>query len=93
MGVKAQTCFCPDHQEAGHKCKHWFAVEYTMRRELFDDATVIETESATFTEKKTNAQNWPACNAAQSVETDHFQQFLFELWQGVTQTPQAGPGR
>src|ERR1700676_4500381 len=35
-----QTCTCPDHQEAGHKCKHIFAVEFTVKREYNPDGTV-----------------------------------------------------
>jgi transposase len=31
-----QTCTCPDH-EAGHKCKHIYAVEFTLKREVAQD--------------------------------------------------------
>ena len=47
-----QTCTCPDHLEAGFKCKHLHAVEIVIQRELFADGTVVETKSITFTEKK-----------------------------------------
>jgi hypothetical protein len=74
-----QKCTCYDNTERGVKCKHLYAVEIVMRREVADDGTVTETKSITFTEKKTYKQNWPAYNAAQSVEKDRFQVLLADL--------------
>jgi transposase len=88
-----QTCTCPDHQEAGHKCKHIYAVEFTMKREVHRDGTVTETKSITFTEKKTYSQDWPAYNHAQSIEKDRLQELLFDLCQSVDNTIRPGPGR
>jgi len=88
-----QTCTCPDHAENGHKCKHLFAVEITMKREIASDGTVIETKSITFTEKKTYRQNWPSYNAAQSVEKDRVQQLLFELCKGIQEPERNKTGR
>src|ERR1051326_8302585 len=34
-----QTCTCPDHAESGHKCKHIYAVEFTVKREFNPDGT------------------------------------------------------
>src|SRR5437660_910497 len=62
---KHKTCTCPDHQEAGFKCKHIYAVEFTMQREVADDGAVIETRTITFREEKKYTQNWPAYNDAQ----------------------------
>src|SRR4051794_12021341 len=53
----AGTCTCPDHLEAGFKCKHVYAVEFTMKREVASDGTVTETKSMTFTEKKVYKQD------------------------------------
>src|SRR5687768_9061292 len=33
------SCTCSDHQEFGCKCKHIFAVEFVIQRELFSDRT------------------------------------------------------
>jgi len=74
-----QTCTCPDHQEAGHKCKHLFAVEITMKREFNTDGTVTDTQSVTFTKKVTYKQDWPAYNEAQSIEKDRLQELLCDL--------------
>ncbi|HEY1381913.1 MAG TPA: transposase [Gemmataceae bacterium] len=88
-----QTCTCPDHQEGGHKCKHIYAVEFTMKREVHCDGTVTETKSITFTEKVTYKQDWPAYNHAQDIEKDRLQELLFGLCQGIDNTMRPGPGR
>src|ERR1022692_4757649 len=33
VNIQEQTCDCPDHQTRGCKCKHLYAVEFTMKRE------------------------------------------------------------
>lgn len=53
-------CSCPDHEDTGGKCKHLYAVEYTMKRDV------------TFTQKKTYRQDWPLYNLAQSQEKRRF---------------------
>lgn len=88
-----QTCTCPDHKEAGHKCKHLYAVEFTIKREIDAEGNVTETKSITFTEKKTYKQDWPAYNAAQSIEKDRFQEMLFDLTRGIPETDRTGEDR
>jgi Transposase DDE domain/SWIM zinc finger len=85
VNPEAKTCTCPDHQEAGHKCKHIWAVEITMQRELFPDGTVVETKQMVFTERKTYKQNWPAYNQAQMQEKSRFQALLYDLCRGIEQ--------
>jgi transposase len=80
-----QTCTCPDHQEAGHKCKHLYAVEFTVKREFNSDGTITDTKSVTFTQKTTYKQDWPAYNLAQSIEKDRLQELLFDLCKGLTE--------
>src|SRR5206468_10011758 len=93
VNAEAQTCTCPDHQEAGQKCKHIYAVEFTMKREVASDGTVTETKSITFTEKKTYKQDWPAYNEAQQTEKHRFQVLLHDLCQGIEEPPAAKTGR
>lgn len=88
----AKTCTCPDHQEHGHKCKHVFAVEFTLKRETHSDGTMIETKTIVFTEKKSYKQNWPAYNTAQSVEKGRFQEILFDLLRDISE-PMRKTGR
>jgi transposase len=92
---KAQTCTCPDHKEAGQKCKHIYAVEIVMKREVAADGTVTETRSITLTEKKTYKQDWPAYNLAQTTERDRFRALLHDLCERVPQPPRekGKPGR
>jgi transposase len=91
---KAGTCTCPDHMEAGHKCKHIFAVQYTIEREYSDDGVVIsETESLTVqTKRKTYRQDWRSYNMAQTNEKAKFQMLLRGLCDGVRSPKQLGRG-
>lgn len=89
----AGTCTCPDHAEGGFKCKHVYAVEFTMKREVASDGTVTETKSITFTEKKVYPRNRAAFNAAQSVEKDRFQELLFDLLKGAPEGERKATGR
>src|SRR5207302_1777752 len=80
-------CNCPDHETRGVKCKHIWAVEFVRQREMNPDGSATVTERVTVTEtverKTTYKQDWPAYNAAQSVEKDRFQELLADLCQGV----------
>ena len=82
-----QTCTCPDHAEWGHKCKHLYAVEITIKREINTDGSVTETKSITFTEERKYSQDWEAYNAAQKIEKSRFQVLLHELCQGIQEPP------
>ena len=57
------------------------------------DGTVTETKTLTFTEKKVYKQDWPAYNAAQSVEKDRFQELLFDLCRGLAEPERTSCGR
>jgi transposase len=78
-----QTCTCPDHTESGHKCKHIYAVEFTVKREYNPDGTITDTKTLTLTEKVTYKQDWPAYNLAQKIEKDRLQVLLADLCRGV----------
>lgn len=93
VNLTANTCTCPDYAERGQKCKHQYAAEFTMKREIAADGTITETKTMTFTEKKTYKQDWPAYNAAQSVEKDRFQELLFDLLKGVPERESKATGR
>jgi transposase len=90
VDAEKQTCTCPDHQEAGQKCKHIYAVEFMIQREVRPDGTVIETQSITFTEKKVYKQDWPAYNLAQATEKRRLQVLLVELCRGVKERDRTG---
>lgn len=67
-------CTCPDFEERGERCKHVFAVEYTVRRE-----TTTERGTVTETLRVTYRQEWPAYNAAQVHEKDRVAELLRAL--------------
>src|SRR6266542_2137661 len=83
VDVRKGSCTCPDHAETGFKCKHQYAVEFTVKREQAPDGTVTETRTLTFTEKKTYTQNWAAYNLAQQTEKDRLQVLLADLCRAV----------
>jgi len=87
-----QTCSCPD-DEAGFKCKHLYAVEFVMKREVGKDGTVTETQTMTFTKKKTYKQDWPNYDKAQMIEKHRFQELLRDLCRGIPDFPQPKTGR
>lgn len=71
-------CTCPDFEARQLRCKHIFAVEYTIQREQTSDGQTIVTESVRVT-KKTYTQDWASYNKAQTNERAHFLAFLYEL--------------
>ena len=89
VNVNKQTCTCPDH-ENGNKCKHIYAVEFTMKREVATDGTITETKSIIFTEKKVYTQDWSAYNAAQSTEKRRLQVLLVDLCRNLPERDRSG---
>jgi len=79
-------CTCRDHEFTDAKCKHIYAVEYTIEREQTSDGEIV-TESVKIV-RKTYAQNWPAYNAAQTHEKSELQALLYELCRSVPEPEQ-----
>ena len=77
-------CSCPDFELRQQPCKHIYSVEFTIQREERPDGTVTETKSV----RVTYPQDWPAYNAAQVNEGDHFVTLLRELCDTVEQPVQ-----
>jgi transposase len=79
-------CSCPDHESHRGMCKHLFAVEFVIQRELFPDGTETVTQTVTVTEtikKPTYKQDWPNYNLAQVNEKDKFLSLLYDLCRKV----------
>jgi transposase len=94
VSLEAKTCTCPDHQEGGFTCKHFFAAQFTYKRDYLPNGDVIETRSMTLTKKTVYKQDWRAYNLAQSIEKHRFQELLFDLTRGVQELPaHEGRGR
>jgi transposase len=84
LDAEQPHCTCPDHEVRRVKCKHIYAVEYTIKRETSPNGKVTETKTV----KVTYAQNWTAYNAAQSEEKTRFAALLSDLCSLVPQPPQ-----
>src|SRR5437660_134410 len=78
-----KTCTCKDHTEGGFECKHQFAVQFTIKRELGNDGSITETKSMTFTEKVKYRQNNAAYDRAQCREKDRVQELLCALCEEI----------
>src|SRR6266849_10963803 len=76
-------CTCLDCTEGGFQCKHFFAVRFTIKRELGLDGTVLETKCFSFMETKKYRQDWRAYNLAQSVEKKRFLVLLHDLCRNI----------
>jgi hypothetical protein len=88
-------CSCPDYEHTQSKCKHLFAVEFTIERErtttTTTDASGKTTTTTTETVKvtrKTYPQQWPAYNQAQTQEKAQFLYLLHKLCAGVGEPAQ-----
>jgi transposase len=75
-------CTCPDFEARQLRCKHIFAVEYTIQREYTDDGET-QTLTETVTKRTTYKQEWSSYNKAQTNEKAHFLAFLYELCSGI----------
>lgn len=82
------NCSCPDYEFRGEKCKHIFAVEYTLKHETAPDGTTTVTE----TTRVTYGRSWTAYNAAQSEEKERFMVLLADLCRSIPE-PERGNGR
>ena len=78
-------CTCPDFEKRQEPCKHVYAVEFIIRREERPDGTTIETKTLRVV---STGQDWPAYNAVQIHEGDHFAELLRELCDTVPQPAQ-----
>jgi len=75
-------CNCSDHETHHVKCKHIFAVEFTIQW-ASDQNGGHNTLTQTRPIQKTYRQVWPAYNAAQTQEKDQFQSLLHSLCKGI----------
>jgi transposase len=74
-----RTCTCPDYETHREPCKHIFAVEYTLRREIDAQGAETITESV----RVTYRQDWPAYNAAQTHEKERVALLLRDLCSAI----------
>lgn len=82
------SCTCEDFQLTNKPCKHVIAARLVRERDGIEDAAPIEIESVP--KKPTYKQIWPAYNAAQTNEKDHFQDLLADLCAAIPEPPRKG---
>ncbi len=82
------TCSCPDYESRHQNCKHVYAVQFTVKREVNYDGS----SQVTKTVKITYTQDWPAYTFAQTHEKERVAELLHGLCEGIIQPPQ-GRGR
>lgn len=92
MSDERPECTCRDFEFRNQKCKHIFAVEYTIQREQTEDGQTVVTETVTVT-RQSYPQDWPAYNAAQTQEKSQLQALLYELCRDIPEPVQQGRGR
>jgi transposase len=80
----AASCTCPDFELRRQRCKHIYAVEYTLTREQQPDGATVLTRTTRITYR----QDWPVYNAAQTHERGHFLELLRGLCDGIVQPSQ-----
>jgi transposase len=80
------TCTCPDFELRHARCKHIYAVEYTLEREQQTTTTIKEgvtTTTVTETVKIRYKQVWKAYNSAQTNEKAMFLSLLYDLCSNI----------
>lgn len=76
------SCTCPDFKANRVKCKHIFAVEFTIQRET-SSVQPRQATDAPLRAKIVYKQNWPAYRLAQIYEKARFQELLYGLCSGI----------
>ncbi|HLX59280.1 MAG TPA: transposase [Ktedonobacteraceae bacterium] len=77
---KIPHCTCPDYELRGLKCKHIYAVEFSIKTETNHET---QTTTITKTTRITYKQDWPMYNEAQTHEKALFQSLLYDLCHGI----------
>src|SRR6266567_1894951 len=75
-------CTCPDNVEGGFRCKHVWAVTFTMTAEVTFDGQPVAAQRVTY------SQEWSTYNRAQVEEKDTFMRLLADLCSTVPQPVQ-----
>ena len=79
-GIEAK-CNCPDHELRHCKCKHIWAVELIVTKEIDQEGNVTLTQTV----RKTYAQDWKNYNLAQQKEKGLFMKLLSDVTSNIRQ--------
>ena len=75
------TCTCPDCQLRKGKCKHIYAVELYIKRQINEEGKITETKGVKIVYK----QKWSAYNKSQTNEKIVFMKLLKDLCENIEQ--------
>lgn len=84
LRIDGSKCTCRDYATRGVKCKHIFAVEITVEKQINKDGST----TITATKRITYPQNWSAYTKAQNEEVKLFDELLRDLVQNVDEPVQ-----
>jgi len=73
------TCTCPDFENRHEKCKHIFAVETIIRKEIDEEGNA----SITKTVRMTYSQDWQTYNKSQIHQKELFMKLLNDLCNSI----------
>ena len=79
-GLEAK-CNCPDHETRQCKCKHIWAVEMIVTKEVDNEGNVTITKTV----RKTYSQDWKNYNLAQQKEKGLFMKLLGDVTSNIRQ--------
>ena len=82
------TCTCPDHETRHCKCKHIWAVEMIITKEIDKEGNITVTKTV----RKTYSQKWSEYDQSQIHQKELFMKLLSDLTNNVEQ-PQYTFGR
>ena len=90
LRIDGAKCTCQDFASRGVKCKHIFAVEITVDKQINEDGstTITQTKRITYAQ-----ENWPAYTKAQNEEVKLFDELLKDLVQNIQEPIREGAGR
>lgn len=89
LTLEGSVCDCEDYIGRGLKCKHAFAVEYTLTKAIDNKGITTITE----TKRMTYPQNWKAYNMASERQKELYLKLLNDLCNTVQEPIQEGAGR
>lgn len=75
------VCNCPDCELRKKKCKHIYAVEFYIKRQIDEEGKITETKGM----RVTYSQKWSAYNKSQTNEKIVFMRLLKDLCKNVEQ--------
>src|SRR3989339_546879 len=75
------SCNCPDHELRKCKCKHIWAVELIVTKEIDNQGNVTITQTI----RKTYSQDWKNYNLSQQKEKELFMKLLSDITKNIRQ--------